>query len=144
GFAFPAPLPVGAATLSLRYRGHLIAHEGAGLFREREGDDWYIYSDFEPIDARRAFPCFDEPAYKVPWRLTLHVPREHLAVANAPIQSETPEANGLKRVVFKETAPLPTYLVALAVGPFGTVDAGRVGKKQIPVRIITLHGHERE
>ena len=139
---FDRPLAVGPAQLHITYRGKLPLHEGAGLYRERDGEDTYIYSDFEPIDARRAWPCFDEPNYKVPWQLTLHVRREHVAVTNAPVESEHDEPGGFKRVVFRSTPPLPSYLLALAVGPFGVVDAGKAGQKNTPVRIITLRGNE--
>jgi alanyl aminopeptidase len=141
---FERPVPAGRAVLNLEYQGKLLMSEEAGLYREKVGDDTYIYSDFEPVDARRAFPCFDEPSYKVPWQLVLHVKREHVALSNTPPESETDEPGGMKRVVFRETAPLPSYLVALAVGPFGIVDAGKAGQKQTPIRIITLRGHEAE
>jgi alanyl aminopeptidase len=141
---FAHPLPVGPARLRISYRGKLPMHEDAGLYRERDGNDLYIYSDFEPLDARRAWPCFDEPSYKVPWQLTLHVRREHVALTNTPIESEHEEPGGWKRVVFRPTKPLPSYLLALAVGPFGIVDAGPGGQKHTPVRIITLRGHEAE
>ncbi len=139
---FNRPLPTGPAQLRISFRGKLPLHEDAGLYRERDGDDHYIFTDFEPIDARRAWPCFDEPSYKVPWQLTLHVRREHTAVSNAPIQSQTDEQGGFKRVVFRPTPPLPSYLIALAVGPFGIVDAGKVGQKGVPARIITLRGNQ--
>lgn len=140
--AFDRPLTPGPARLSISYRGKLPLHEGAGLYRERDGDDLYIFSDFEPLDARRAWPCFDEPSYKVPWQLTLHVRRDHVAVTNTPIESQKDEPGGFKQVVFRPTQPLPSYLLALAVGPFGIVDAGRAGQKGTPVRIITLRGNE--
>jgi len=100
-----------------------------GLFNERDGGDDYVFTDFEPFDARRAFPCFDEPAWKVPVRFTLEVPAAHVAASNAPIAEEKPLEGGLKQVVFKETPPLPTYLWAIAVGPFGVVDAGVAGQR---------------
>lgn len=142
--AVPKPLSVGAATVQIGYTGKLPLAENKGLFRQKDGADFYIYSHFEPTDARRAFPCFDEPTFKVPWRVTLHVPKEFMALSNAPLESEQPEAQGQKRVTFKETPPLPSYLLAFAVGPFGVFDAGKAGKKGTPIRIITLRGHEAE
>ena len=142
GFRFSDAVSAGRAELRIAYRGRLLRHEGVGLFTEHDGADDYIYTDFEPIDARRAFPCFDEPSQKVPVRFTLDVPAQHVAASNAPIESETPIEGGLKRVVFRRTPPLPTYLWALAVGPFGVVDAGRAGSKKIPLRILTLRGRE--
>ncbi|MFZ5446417.1 MAG: M1 family metallopeptidase [Myxococcota bacterium] len=133
-------LPAGPATLVLRWRGELSAKNSSGLFQVKEGDEPYAVTQFEPIDARRAFPCFDEPSFKVPWRLTLHVKKEHLAFHNTPIEAETDEADGMKAVRFAETLPLPSYLVAFAVGPFETVDAGTWGRKKTKVRIVTPRG----
>lgn len=138
------PLSKGSAKLTLRFKGKLPLAEGSSIYRERDGSDFYIYSHFEPIDARRAFPCFDEPGFKVPWQVTMHVPKEQVALTNAPMVSQQEEANGMKKVVFKETPPLPSYLLTFAVGPFGLVDAGSAGKKNTPIRIVTLRGHEKE
>ncbi len=62
------------------------------------------------------------------------------AVSNTPVQSETAEPGDRKKVVFAETKPLPSYLVALGVGPFEIVDAGKAGKNHTPVRMITPKG----
>lgn len=137
GFSFDHPIS-GQGILHVAYQGKISRTSSAGLFQEKQGDEWYVYSQFEPTDARRAFPCFDEPHIKVPWELTLHVPKDDLAVANAPELSHSNEPNGMKAVKFKESKPLPSYLIALAVGRFDVVDAGKVGKT--PLRIITPHG----
>jgi alanyl aminopeptidase len=141
-----ATLQPGEWRLRMDYHAKLLKNEGVGLFTERDGGDDYIFSDLEAIDARRAFPCFDEPEYKVPLRLSVDVPAAHLATANAPVESETPLADnpGHKRVVFRATPPLPTYLWALAVGPFGVVPAGKGGSRGVPLRILTLRGREAE
>ena len=70
--------------MTLAYKGRVDLKDTQGLFRQREGDDWYVFSQFESIFARRAFPCFDEPGFKVPWQLTLHVPKNLVAVSNTP------------------------------------------------------------
>ena len=146
GLRFDRPLAVGAHTLHLDYHARLLKNEGVGLFTERDSGDDYIFSDLEALDARRAFPCFDEPEYKVPLRLSLDVPAAHLAVANAPVEREQPlpGSPAKKRVFFRPTPPLPTYLWAIAVGPFGVVPAGRGGQKGVPLRILTLRGREAE
>jgi len=62
-----------------------------------------------------------------------------MALSNTAVVSETDETGGMKAVKFAETRPLPSYLVAFAVGPFEAVDAGKIGKKQTPLRIIATH-----
>jgi cytosol alanyl aminopeptidase len=144
GFGFARPIPAGRARLEVRFRGQVSSIETNGLFRQSDGGRWYLYSQFEATDARRAFPCFDEPGYKTPWDLALHVPREDTAVANAPALSETAEPGGMKKVVFASTPPLPSYLVALGVGPFEIVDAGHAGRNATPIRIVVPRGHGKE
>lgn len=140
----PQRLPKGPAVVRIDYFGRLPVNEGAGLFRERDGNDFYIYSDFEPFDARRAFPCFDEPSFKVPWQLSLVVPQPMVAVSNARMKSETVRPGGLKLVEFEETLPLPTYLWALAVGPFDVVESPKASPDATPVRTLTLRGRGAE
>jgi cytosol alanyl aminopeptidase len=144
GLAFERSLPAGPALLSIEYAGPLSKRNSTGLFKQKDGTDWYAFSHFEPTDARRAFPCFDEPEFKVPWQLTLHVKKDDSAVANAPIVAEQADDRGLKTVKFAETPPLPSYLVALAVGPFEFVDAGKTALKGAPIRIITPRGRGAE
>jgi len=137
---FQRNLPAGPYVLALAYTGRLDLRDTQGLFRQREGDDWYVFSQFESIFARRAFPCFDEPGFKVPWQLALHVPKSLVAVSNTPVLSETDEAGGMKRVLFEETKPLPSYLIALGVGPFDIVPAGTAGRNRVPIRMIVPKG----
>jgi alanyl aminopeptidase len=139
GLAVEEPLAVGEARLIVAYTGGVNQKAGAGIFLSRHGEDRYLFTQFEPIDARSAFPCFDEPGYKVPWRLTLLVPAAQTAVSNMPVQSEFVD-RGAKRVVFRETPPLPSYLVAFAVGPLETVDGGTACRKEVPVRIVVPRG----
>lgn len=140
GFAAATPIPTGPARLNLRYRGKIDALLTEGLFRQREGNDWYVISQFESHYARRAVPCFDEPGWKTPWQLTLEVPQGNIAVSNTPQVSETSLANGMKRVTFAVTKPLPAYLVALAIGPFEVVDGGTAGKEKFAVRYLAPRG----
>jgi alanyl aminopeptidase len=130
----------GAARLHLEYEGVLSKTDTAGIFKQKDGDDWYAFSQFEATSARRAFPCFDEPAYKVPWQVTVHVPKGNLAVSNTPVAAESADPDGWRSFRFKETPPLPSYLIALGVGPFDIVDAGEAGKRHTPLRIISLKG----
>ncbi len=140
GFRFDHIVEAGPAELTITYKGKIASKELDGIHRQQERNEWYVFTQFEATDARRAFPCFDEPTYKVPFGLTLHVKKEHVAVSNAPQLSETDEANGMKAVKFADTKPLPTYLIALAVGPFEIVDGGKAGKNNTPTRVIVAKG----
>ena len=140
GLQFDQALAPGTARLHLEYRGEINKKDTAGIFSQREGADWYAFTQFEPTRARRAFPCFDEPGYKVPWQLNLVVREEHIAVSNTPVASQTPLPGGMKKVAFAQTKPLPSYLIAFAVGPFDFVNAGTAGAKATPVRIVTPKG----
>ncbi|HXE61946.1 MAG TPA: M1 family metallopeptidase [Bryobacteraceae bacterium] len=139
GLVFDAPLVPGPAELKIDYSGKYVLDGTSGLFREEDSGSRYLFTQFETTDARAAFPCFDEPSYKTPWQLTLHIPAANSAVSNTPIASETTR-DGLKTVVFRETKPLPSYLVALAVGPFEFVDGGKAGQNHVPVRIVVPKG----
>jgi cytosol alanyl aminopeptidase len=140
GFAFARPVGPGNVVLKIDYTGTLDRSSTQGLFREKDGEDWYAFSMFEATDARRAFPCFDEPGYKVPWQLTLRIPSGDTAVSNTPIESESAGADGSRVVRFKKTKPLPSYLVALGIGPFDYLDAGTAGSQNTKIRIVTPRG----
>jgi alanyl aminopeptidase len=142
-----APTPAvgpGLARLEIRYRGTISGKTATGVFHRRSGADWYVFTTFTAIEARRAFPCFDEPRFKTPWELTLHVPRKDTALSNTRSVAETEEAGGRKKLVFALTEPLPSSQIGFAVGPFEIVDAGRAGRNRIPVRIVTPRGRARE
>ena len=136
---FDQPLPAGPVTFSFDYQAP-FGSGPAGMFHVKVGEDWYSWTQFESIDARAAFPGFDEPGFKVPFTVTLRTKPGQMAVSNAPETSITTE-NGLAVHRFAPTLPLPTYLVAMMVGPFvaieGTVPATPQRSKPLPVRIIT-------
>ena len=144
GFAFAHPVGPGPATLHAVYQGEVSRKDQQGIFQMKDGDHWYVYSQFEDIWARRAFPCFDEPGYKVPWQLTLRVKKDQVALSNTPVLSETAAGEDMKEVRFAQTEPLPSYLVALAVGDMELVDAGTAGKKNTRIRIAVPRGHSSE
>jgi len=85
---FASPLPAGPVTLSFEYDA-AFNQNPSGLFRTQVGHDWYAWSQFESIDARAAFPCFDEPRFKVPFTITLRTPPGQAAIGNAPEASST-------------------------------------------------------
>lgn len=144
GFAFDRAIPSGAAKFHAEFEGTISRKDMQGIFQVKDGEHWYIYSQFENIAARRAFLCFDEPGYKVPWQITLNVPRDDNAFSNTPALSESDHGDGLKTVKFAETKPLPSYLVAFAVGPMDIVPAGQAGAKRTQIRVIVPRGHAAE
>ena len=144
GVRLPQQVSAGRARLALDYTGQLSSRDTRGLFRQQTDGDWYVFSQFEPTAARRAFPGFDEPRWKTPFTVSLTVRREHVAVANTPMVAEDAVAGGMKRVRFATTAPLPTYLVAIGVGPFDVVDGGTAGMNQTPLRYIVPRGRAAE
>ena len=133
-------LAPGPAHVHIVYQGKISEKSSAGIFQGLDGKQPYLFTQFESTDARRAFPCFDQPDFKAPWQITAHIPKDHAAVSNTSPVSQTDEPNGMKKVVFAPTRPLSSYLVAIAVGPFDFVDAGKAGKNHIPVRIVTPKG----
>ena len=143
GLAADRPLQLGRAWLAASFAGKVSRIESDGVFSVRERGEWYLFSQFEPIAARQAFPCFDEPSYKIPWTLTLRVPRGLVALSNTPAAASGRE--GPRDVtLFAPTRPLPSYLVALAVGPFDLVDTGRAGRAGTPTRLVVPKGRAAE
>jgi len=143
GLLAPAPLGPGPVHVEISYTGKIVRGDSNGFFAQKVGDAWYGFTQFEPVGARQVFPCFDEPQWKTPWRLTLHVPAGLLAVSNGPGDPPVTDEAGLQVFRFARTPALPSYLVAFAIGPFEAVDAGR-SKGGTPVRILAPRGRTRE
>lgn len=135
---FPQPLPAGRARLAISFAGKPQETDELGLFRRREAGDWYAFTQFESTGARLAFPLFDEPGWKLPWTVVLTVPQALSAFANTMPKHEAAAQPGWKRIEFEPTPPLPSYLLAFAVGPFEVVDAPPAGG--LPIRVITPRG----
>jgi len=121
-----APAPAGEATLELAWNGHVS--EGLRGLYQAAG---VAVTQFEAADARRVFPCFDEPGFKAPWALTLEAPAG-LALLSNGAPERASEQGGRQRVTFRETPPLPTYLVAFVCGGLEAKETGAV--RGVPVR----------
>src|SRR5712692_2804952 len=112
----------------------------AGLYLVKAAGVNYAFTQFEDIDARRAFPCFDDPGFKTPFDVTLTVPAADTAVANTLPLEEQPARAGLKSIRYAATLPLPTYLLAWSVGPFDVVTPLPLPPNEIRKRPLRVRG----
>ena len=141
-FAPPAALPPGRYTLACRFAGTLNDRL-CGFYRSRFVDDeghehTIATTQFEETDARRAFPCFDEPDLKAVFGVTLVAPPGMLAVSNGPEVSVETLPGGAHRVRFADTIPMSTYLVAFVVGPLEAT--APVDVDGTALRVVTVPG----
>jgi cytosol alanyl aminopeptidase len=137
-FSFGRVVEPGTITLRFLFSGDTNGDQ-EGLFRQRTFGGWYVFSQGEAVFARRITPCFDEPRFKTPWRVALVVPKAQVALSNMP-EEKTTVVDDKKEIVFAPTPPMPSYLLAVAVGPFDLVDAGTMGRNKIPVRVAVPSG----
>ncbi len=131
------PLPPGPLALRLRFTGALNRHL-RGLYAASAGGVRYAFTQCEAADARRIFPCFDEPAFKARFHLTVAVRAGDTVLSNAPVSREQPLPAGRRTVHFDATPPLSTYLFALAVGPLEASAVRHVGAT--PLRVWHVPG----
>ncbi len=132
------PLPAGEATLVIAYQAPL-KEVPDGLYRVKDGEGWYAFTQFEPLYGRQAFPGFDQPSFKTPFAVTLRAPKGMTALANSKETGRRDEGESTV-FTFAETKPLPTYLVAFAVGEFDIVEAPADAIPETPLRLITTKG----
>ena len=139
--ALSSELPPGNHTLALSFSGK-INQQGQGLFYMRyqehgSGTKKIMFgTQFEATDARRFFPCWDEPVFRARFQLTVVVPENWLAVSNMPVESEKKIAGG-KEVRFAATPPMSSYLNVFVAGEFDLIES-RSGPTQI--RVIATKG----
>ncbi|MBF4560891.1 aminopeptidase N [Microbacterium sp. VKM Ac-2870] len=95
--------------------------EGLHRFRDPVDDETYLYTQYEPADCRRVYPCFEQPDMKARWSFTVTAPARWQVLSNgAEVQRE--DVHGGVRVAFSETLPLSSYITAVAAGPYHRVD----------------------
>jgi puromycin-sensitive aminopeptidase len=134
----------GQWTLHLEFRGKL-SDQLQGFYFSTYTDDAGIAqtiatTQFESTDARRAFPCWDEPDLKAVFGVTLVAQDGLLAISNGPEISREPVENGRVRVRFDDTMAMSTYLVAFVVGPLEATDP--VDVDGVPLRIVYRPGKD--
>ncbi|KAL2017417.1 hypothetical protein VTK56DRAFT_2219 [Thermocarpiscus australiensis] len=154
---FPEELPPSPkASLAIDFTGELN-HDMAGFYRSQykpaapaaasvPRDDEFHYmlsTQFEACDARRAFPCFDEPNLKATFDFAIEIPDDQVALSNMPVKDTKPVDGGKKLVSFERTPVMSTYLLAWAVGDFEYIEAFTdrlYNGKKLPVRVYTTRG----
>jgi alanyl aminopeptidase len=111
-----------------------------GLYKVSHEGVPYAMTQMEPVSARYAFPGFDEPSFKVPFDLSLTIPADDQGVANTAQVKEEKAGAGWKTLTFSTTKPLPTYLVAFAVGPWDVVKGPDISPTEFRSTATPLRG----
>jgi cytosol alanyl aminopeptidase len=136
--------PAGKALITIRYDAPF--NPGLdGLYKVVDDKRAYIFSQMETVAARKAFPSFDEPRFKTPYDVRITLRENEVAISNTPERKVEKIAGGLKRISFAMSRPLPTYLVAIAVGDLDVVKgpdipATKLRKEPIQLRGIAAKG----
>lgn len=142
---FSAPLPPGSYQLHLTFSG-ILNDKLHGFYRssykDANGQEKMLAStQFESTDARRAFPCWDEPAHKAVFQTILVIPEHLTAISNTSIVRETAlPGTGRKEVIFADTIKMSTYLVAFIVGEFAGTAPDHVD--HAPLRVWAVPGKQ--
>ena len=145
---FPKNLEKGKGELKLKFKG-ILNDKMRGFYRSKyvlDGVDKHLAtSQFESTDARRAFPCFDEPSQKAIFDVTLMVPAHMVAISNTVESSVKEHESGFKIVEFEPTPKMSTYLLSFIVGEFEYIEGKTTrpssgGKDGVLVRVFTTPG----
>jgi len=139
---FGETLAAGSWRLTIAFRG-ILNDKLHGFYRSQYKDSAgqihrVAATQFEATDARRAFPCWDEPALKASFKVSLVIDDDLTAISNTAIERERRLGDGRKEIVFKETIRMSSYLAAIVVGEFEATEAVDVGGA--PLRIVHVPG----
>ena len=133
-FTVPRQIPAGAATIRIRYRG-VLNDKLRGFYLSKANGRSYAVTQLEATDARRAFPSFDEPAYKATFQVSLTIDSADTAISNGAQLSDTPGPEpGKHTLTFAATPRMSSYLVAMVVGDFVCRSGGADGT---PIRVCS-------
>ncbi|HEU0085850.1 MAG TPA: M1 family metallopeptidase [Candidatus Paceibacterota bacterium] len=144
-FIFPQSFPAGKIKLTIVFQG-ILNDKMRGFYRSRyhiDGKEHHLATtQFEATDARRAFPCFDEPAKKAVFNVSLTIPKGHVAISNTLPVSVSEHEAGYEVVKFSPTPKMSTYLLAFIVGHFEYLEAE--SKSGVLVRVFTTPGKKHQ
>jgi aminopeptidase N len=134
-FTVPTAVPAGPVDIHIKFTG-ILNDKLRGFYLSQTARRRYAVTQFEATDARRAFPSFDEPAYKAVFRVTLVVDKNDTAISNGKIISDTPgPTSGKHTLQFSDSPKMSSYLVAMMVGDFACIEGGADG---IPIRVCAV------
>ncbi len=138
------PLPPQRVTLSFDYEAG-FGDSLNGLYKVVVGENDYAFSQLESIAARKVFPGFDEPVFKTPFEISITTRREYRAFSNTLAVETKKLRRGMQRISYASTKPLPTYLIAFAVGPLDVMEwrpvpSSSYRTEPLPLRGITVRG----
>lgn len=141
---FGRRLPAQQVELRIRYDAP-FDQRLHGLYRMQAAGRWYVASQLAVLSARQVFPGFDEPRFKTPFAVAIAVPEDHRAFANGAETRVVGLDESWRRFEFAATPPLPTYLVAIAAGPWEVREGPPVppasGRESVlPVRALSVIG----
>ena len=137
--AVPNEIPAGAATIRIKFTG-ILNDKLRGFYLSKTDKRKYAVTQFEATDARRAFPCWDEPAYKATFDISIVADKGDTAISNGKLLSDTPGPGADKHTLkFATTPKLSSYLVAMLVGDWKCLSDEVDG---IPLRVCSVPGKE--
>lgn len=139
-FLFPEELQPGKYKLAINYTGKLGIKPHGLFLAWQEGSTGrkpLIVTQLEATDARRMFPCWDEPAYKATFNLSAKIPKKLMAISNMPIESEEDVNDEFKNVKFSITPKMSTYLLVFVAGELEFISGMEEG---VTIRVITPPG----
>ena len=131
-----ADIAPGKYTLVIDFEGK-VNTSSDGMYLSRFEETNYLFTQFEDMHARKAFPSFDEPAFKIAYQMTITAPEKQVVVSNTPVESRD-VSEGMQTVKFEKTKPMPTYLIAYTVGPF---DSAELEGLSVPGKIYVPKGY---
>jgi len=136
----PRRLAAGKARLLFDFDG-VLQKSLRGFYAASSAGRRYAFTQLEATDARRFFPCFDEPSFKARFTFSVTTDAAHTVISNSPVAREETLPDGRKRVHFNPTPKLSTYLCALCVGELEGSEERRVGRTPIRVWHVPGKGH---